>query len=85
MTLGDDKSHMSGSKGISEPFKVWLKNYFYLTYRSQKVSGDVYFWQKSVALKACLKGFAQNIIENYKTLVRIKKIKVWTTKIGACL
>ena len=46
--------------------------------------GDVYFRQKSVALKVCLKGFEQNMIKSYKNLIRIKKIKVRTTKIGAC-
>ena len=41
-----------------------------------EIRGDVYFQQKSVVLKACLKGFEPNIIENYKNLMRIKKIKV---------
>ena len=34
-----------------------------------------------MALKAYLKSFEWNIIKNYKNLIRIKKIKVWTTKI----
>ena len=37
-----------------------------------------------MVLKACSKGFEQNIIKNYKNLIRIKEIKVWTTKIGVC-
>ena len=52
--------------------------------RRSEIRGDVYFRQKSMALKACFKGFEQNIKENCKNLIRIKKSKVWTTEIGAC-
>ena len=43
--------------------------------RRSEIRGDVYFQQKSMALKACFKGFEKNINENCKNLIRIKKSK----------
>ena len=75
-----------GSKGISDPIKVWQKNYFHLTHRLQ-----IWNYERCVfPTKICgfesvfKKGFEQNIIKNYKNVIQIKKIKVWTTKSGAC-